>query len=119
MPTFPSTNDNFKPSIGSRVVNKADVLRADFGDGYTQRAANGLNNVGFEYSLIWRNVPIEDGQDMIDFFEARGGWESFDWLDILQEFPSTIQVVCEDWNRAPISENYETVTATFVRVYDL
>lgn len=119
MATFPSTNDNFKPSLSSSRDTETKVLRADFGDGFTQRAADGINNKVNEYNLIWRNIPMEDAQDIVDFLEARGGWESFDWLDIFQELPTTIKVVAEQWSRTPTSENLDTISATFRQVFDL
>jgi len=115
MAAFP-TGDNYTPSISSRKGQSARVMVAEFGDGYNQRVADGLNSIRAVYSNIWRGIPTTDGQVIIDFLEARLGAESFTWTDPTTQ--ATIDVVSVEWTRSPVSEQYETITAEFKQVFD-
>lgn len=61
------------------------TIDAQFGDGYSQSAADGINNKGQSWSLRIRGLD-EPGciitADMLAaeaFLDARGGWQSFEW----------------------------------------
>jgi len=43
-----------QPSVGATNKPKVKILKADFGDGYTQAAADGTNNIRAEFSLTWK-----------------------------------------------------------------
>lgn len=104
-------------SISSNNTNTTKVLRADFGDGYTQRAADGLNNIKQEWNVTWAGIPDATAQNIIDFFEARGGWESFQWTDPIDSIDKLY--VCEEWSRSPVSGSHQTINAVFREVFDL
>ena len=115
MVAFP-TGDNFVPSFSSTNTRTAKVLRAEFGDGFNQRAAAGINNIRIIWSNIWIVIPKADADTMQAFFVARGGHESFDFDD--PESGTTFKVVVEEWQRAPVSKNFATMNAEFLQVFD-
>jgi len=115
MAAFP-TGDNYTPSISSRKGQNTRVLVAEFGDGYNQRVADGINSISASFSNIWRGIPTVDGQVIIDFLEDKLGAESFTWTD--PTTLDTISVTCTEWNRSPVSQQYETISAEFKRVFD-
>jgi len=56
---------------------KTSVRIAQFGDGYQQRVADGLNSVGDSFSLTFSNRTKEDIDDIVSFFESKKGVGSF------------------------------------------
>lgn len=93
------------------------VIRTDFGDGYSQRARDGLNTAVTEWSLEWDNVTPAEADNMIAFFNDKGGAESFFWTaprDVTQS-----KWLCTQHARTIVTIERDTVTAKFERVYDL
>jgi phage-related protein len=104
------------PSVGSGQTFKAKVLVAEFGDGYSQRAADGINNVRQTRSLVWDNLKLADAEAISIFLAARKGAESFLWAangDIARRW------ICSSWERISASNVTDKVTATFTEVFDL
>ncbi len=75
LPSLPSI------AIDHGSARKVDqrVLRADFGDGYSQRAVDGLNTARQEWQLQWTQLTKAQATQLKDFFIARGGAEAFNW----------------------------------------
>lgn len=57
---------------------KFRILKASFGDGYEQRAGDGLNTRAQSWSLTFNGTEAEV-QPIQDFLDARAGVESFYW----------------------------------------
>lgn len=69
----------YTPSFGSRPSVETKVLKADFGDGYTQRAANGINSVIDKWELNWKNLESDYAIRIDNFFREKKGYISFLW----------------------------------------
>ena len=54
------------------------VLKAQFGDGYAQTAADGINNKSRSWPLSFTGAAATVGA-IEAFLDARGGWQSFFW----------------------------------------
>jgi phage-related protein len=105
------------PVAGATRQVEARVLKATFGDGYAQRAADGINNIGERYEVRWENISRAEANTILDFLAARGGFESFTWTP--PGGTTALKWTCETWARQHISAVLDTVTATFVRCFDL
>ena len=100
---------------------KPKVHLAKFGDGYEQRLANGINNLEESYSITFNNRTKEEIDDIVAFFENKGGVTAFTYT-----VPDTnesgnevaIKVVCSDWKKTYTFGDYYSATATFKRVYE-
>lgn len=102
------------PSVGSSANHKPRVLRADFGDGYNQRAADGINTDLEKLSLVWSVLTIAEA-DLIDsFLSARGGHEKFLWTAPRSSVEKLW--VCPDWSRDTVSKAHDSVKASFEQV---
>lgn len=102
---------------GSSRDHKPRILMADFGDGYSQRAADGINNDPETRELSWTNLTKAE-KDVIDsFFKARGGWQSF-FYDHKGGL-NPLVYVCTTWKVVDVDYDVYTVSATFQQVYDL
>ena len=106
-PIYRSSNDQVSPR----------TLIAQFGDGYEQRAADGLNSLERDVNLVFDNLTVAQTDTVIAFFEARGGNEAFDytlpWESTLRQFR------VESWRTTPKSFDTNTVTARFREVFDI
>ena len=92
------------------------VLKTDFGDGYSQRAADGINSLNREYSIEWvgSDTNIEA---LITHFEERAGYQSFTWTPAGES--TSYKWTCEEWNRQHLTDDTQVLTASLKQVYDL
>lgn len=102
---------------GSTRSHKPKVLMPEYGDGYSQRAADGINNDPAARAFSWTNLT-EVEKDQIDkFFIARNGVESFFYDHKNRGKP--LVYICTDWEVTDVDYDVYTVTANFKQVYDL
>lgn len=92
------------------------MLRNQFGDGYSQRVADGINNnpLTWDVSIQYRTTAEADDIDV--FLTARGGIESFDWTPPLESI--AIKVLCPKWDRDIAHGAAQAITATFEQVFE-
>ena len=89
------------------------VRKAGFGDGYTQRAADGLNNRVPSYSL--RFVGKADKiSAILAFLDAHAGAVSFFWTPPLR---AQGRFVCEKYTEPVKNGNVYTITAQFEQTF--
>ena len=115
--TFP----DIAPTYGSSPKNDFRVLEASFGDGYSQRAADGLNSSKITWSLTWEVRPVADITTINDFLVDKLGFEHFLWTS-----PTEVterKWICKSINGpTPISaeaSGYSTLSCEFEEVFDL
>jgi phage-related protein len=104
------------PGYASQRQIQARVLRADFGDGYSLRAGDGLNSVKRVWSLTWPVLRIAEADVIEAFLTARGGVQPF-WWTAPDEGPR--QFICPGWSRQKSAAGIDGLTATFEEVFDL
>jgi phage-related protein len=113
MATLPS----IRPSLISNKKVKARILQNTFGDGYSQRAADGLNSTPSVWMLTWGGRTVSEIDTLEAFFEARGGWDDFDWTP--ERESSSKKFICKEWSRSFVANDNDTITAKLEEVYDL
>lgn len=89
------------------------VLTAPFGDGYEQRAGDGINTMPVKWSLTF-NAITADIDAIKAFLVARAGVEAFDWVD---PNGNSIKVVCRQWGGNITNPVVGGLSATFEQVY--
>lgn len=102
----------WRPQDSYTITNEPRVRVASYGDGYEQRAKDGINNQLKTYQFIFRGLP-DDIQPIQDFLVARGAVESFQWNSIYEN--KMVTMVCRSWSFNPQRMKYE-ITATFEEV---
>jgi phage-related protein len=112
--TFPSFR---APSGGASETVEPRVLEAEFGDGYFQRAGDGLNALGSEFTVVWDNLEADEADTLVDFLRARAGVEVIDWTP--PRYDAAIKVVAPRWTRTANLAGFDTVAVTFRQVFDL
>ncbi|MCL4664494.1 phage tail protein [Burkholderia multivorans] len=105
---------NWSPTVeGFGGDTTLRVRKARFGDGYTQRAADGLNNRTATY-----NLRFVGRADMIDailaFLDAHAGSVSFFWTPPLR--PQG-RFVCEKYSEPVKNGEIYTITAQFEETF--
>lgn len=92
------------------------ILTANLGDGYKQRAADGINCAPESWTITWINRPYADIDTLDDFFILYGGHDSFDWTP--PRGSSSNKYICPNWSRTYSQPDNDDITATFIQVWD-
>jgi phage-related protein len=100
METLPAT---WYPSSATRGAMRPRILKAQFGDGYAQRARDGINTGLKTWNVIWDVIPLTTTvtekpslKKIYDFLAARGGFEKFLWVQLEPfDVDSAVTFVCE------------------------
>ena len=109
------------PDKGMSKSNKPVIFKAEFGDGYEQRIANGINNLKQEFGVSFATRPKAEIDDIVGFFESTNGVTAFDFT-----FPDTnasgneetVKVYVTQFSQNWDYDNFYTLSATFRRVYE-
>jgi|TARA_B110000858_G_scaffold195089_1_gene250754 phage-related protein len=110
-----------QPDKGLSRSNTPRVLLANFGDGYEQRLADGINVLDQNMTISFSTRPKAEIDDLVAFFESLKGVSRFKFnLEDSNEGSSTetILCVCPSWSQTWAFDNFYTLTATFRRVYE-
>ena len=94
------------------------VHTLSFGDGYEQRIADGINNLGQSMNVSFTTRPKAEIDDLVAFFESLGGVSKFRMTIDDTNGAETIKVVCRQWNQTWNYDNFYSLSATFDRVYE-
>ena len=105
----------YTPSFEATEVSKPRVSKIQYGDGYEMRATFGLNVDPKEWPLTFAERADTERDNILAFFEARGGVESFDWTP---PRGTAGKYVCEEWQVTLRSCNFNTIQAKFREVYE-
>lgn len=111
--TFPAIT----PSVNTKQKKTYRVLKATFGDGYTQRAVDGLNATRQEWDVVWQQLTEADADTITDFLDAREGADAFFWTTPLG--PTLKFNNPGGYNKVSTFSTHSTITARFVQQYDL
>jgi phage-related protein len=105
----------YTPSFSADLEERPIVQRIQFGDGYEQRVAFGINTQPKNWSLQFNNRTDTERDNILTFLRARGAVESFDWTD-----PNGYagKWICSEWQTSQVSCNFNNITATFRQVFE-
>ena len=108
------------PDKGLTRQSVPRVLRVQFGDGYEQRIAEGLNSLQETYNISYANRPKAEIDDIAAFMDDKKGVTKFNYVipDTNNSGETTIKVVCDQYNLTYVNDSSYTFTATFRRVYE-
>jgi phage-related protein len=96
---------------------KVSILKAEFGDGYVQTTASGLNHIRDEFSLTWEVLTASQADYVDTFLREQGGHTPFYWT---APGEATRQKwTCEEWSITHIQAGFRRITATFVQSFNL
>ena len=84
-----NTDVNVTPDRGVSTVQTPRILSANYGDGYEQRVAAGINNLPESWSLSWNSRTNAQANKIIKFLEDQAGVSSSNWSPPDTEIAST------------------------------
>ena len=102
------------PDYGATESFEARVYEAKYGDGYTQRTPNGLNNLDVTLDLSFTLRTLVEVDAIADFLAAQKGATPFEWTP---PGGTTYNYVCKTWKKVRQTNGDSSITATFERVY--
>lgn len=108
------TATNFMVDRGVSRGNTFRVLKAEFGDGYSQRVGDGINLKNETYSVAFSNRQNTEIATLVEFLDAMAGALSFTFY-INND---SVKVTCDSYNIVYAREDVHTLTAEFTRVYE-
>lgn len=105
------------PSLNYSKTTKTRVRRADFGEGYSQRAIDGLNSIKREVSLNFEGLSSSQADDIETFLIARAGAEVFYYT--LPDEGSARKWICGEWQRGPQAGTLRSISMVLEEVFDI
>ena len=99
-PVFPYADDR-APKVNA----------TNYGDGYIERSAVGINHDPSTVNLTWQPLSKEEADYIFDFLEERAGIEAFLWIP--PDETVTKKFYCPKYKRTKLTANNYSVRATF------
>lgn len=106
-----------KPSVGASAEPKIKLFEAEFGDGYTQRSAAGLNHIRETWELKFELLSATESASIRTFLQARGAVEAFLYTPPGEAAP--VRVTCKKWKRTFDEADRQTITLTLEQDFGL
>ncbi|CAJ0861964.1 hypothetical protein AMST5_01445 [freshwater sediment metagenome] len=106
-----------QPSVGAVNKPKVSIHKAEFGDGYSQATAAGLNHIRDEWSLTWEVLTPAQADAIDTFLRGQGGHMPFYWTPPGSTTPQ--KWVCEEWSVTHIQAGFRSIRATFLQSFNL
>jgi len=102
----------WKPSYNSDISIQPVIKKTQFGDGYSQSAPDGINNILLPIELTFDKRTDDEARAILHFLYFRKGAESFVFTP---PFPYNTNKLfkCERYRHSQIFANNHTISATF------
>lgn len=123
----PGVSGQVVPDKGLSRSSKPRVRVAQFGDGYQQRVADGINSIEESFSVSFSNRSKAEADDINAFFVSKKGLIAFSFTvpdsnsstnDSAGSPVTTVKVICPEWQQSYTQLSGSSVSATFQRVYE-
>jgi len=104
------------PDFGGKMDRQPRLRVAQFGEGYQQRAQDGLNADLRKYTLTFGKRATAEATAILSFLETQGGVLSFYYTHIAPTDNVQRIYVCKSWGCADAGYGVSDITATFEQV---
>jgi phage-related protein len=99
------------------------VLTANFGDGYEQRIADGINTLNETYSLSFKSRPKADIDDIVLFLDTQKNVSKFlftipDTNNTTRTGEKDVKVVATNYSVTYDYEDFYSLSLSLKRVYE-
>jgi phage-related protein len=99
----------------AQKTTKTRILKTNFGDGYSQRAGDGINTTPDSWTVEFRSTSGNIGS-IVTILETKAGHTYFTWTP---PGGSEQKWVCSEWTYALLGKSTYSLSATFEEVFDL
>lgn len=110
LPTF---NPPVAPSPGSGFKPQVNLLKAEFGDGYSQPTPKGINHIKQNVTLKWNALLLEQANEIEEFFERMGGNNPFYYRVYGSRAP--MKWTSEEYEKSQGDDGVWTFSATLIQ----
>jgi phage-related protein len=111
------------PSYSSNIVVLLRTRKVSFGDGYDQRAPDGINDQPLSFKATWRNRSLTVARELMKFFKGETPYDRrpIDWFWMTPPLPFENQrkfVVEGNVEMVYEQANSYTISVTLREVFD-
>lgn len=106
-----------EPEVGAGAEITFRARVAQFGDGYEQRIADGINTQRLRVTLVWRVLSATDANTIQTFFSGVQSHQAFLYTLPWEASPRKFRL--ETLSREATGINRASITAQCVEVFDL
>lgn len=104
-------------AYGTGMKEDYRVRRVDFGDGFSQRAEDGINNARQVWQMQWKRIRDADAETLRLFFRGLAGVATVDWTPYAQATPR--KWTATGWQSQPNGAGLQDCSITFTEEFDL
>lgn len=104
------------PDQGASLSKTPRVAKSPFGDGYMQRAQDGINNIDEVWNLTFSLRTKTVIQSIDTFLASHGGAVAFDWTT---PNGNTLKFICEEWSASYYHDGNAEMRCTFKQVHQV
>lgn len=115
MSAYPSLGRGIPAGIEKAVETR--IHEASFGDGYTQRAAAGLNNIREKWTIEYRWLTTTDHNTLMATIQTAGGYGVISWTP--PDSSTAKNYIIRGWNVIAEAAGFWTVRIELSQVFDL
>ena len=91
---------------------------ARFGDGYSQRAADGINNKIDSWNIIWDNLTETEMDTIVAALDSVGGHDILTWTPFSESTEKKF-ILSDGYSFSALSGNIYKVSTTLEQVFDV
>lgn len=114
---MPTTFPSVVPSQASSKSTAVDMLKMNFGNGYEQRVANGINYMRDKWAVSWEGLNVTDRNTVISFLNSISAGDYFTWTTPFDSVSKKF-VLDGDWTLTDNGGVVFTINAQFRQVFD-
>lgn len=103
-------------SQGSTRKRMNRVLSAQFGDGYSQEAPNGINSLVDEWNVVYGNLTSSERTTLLAALDTAGSWDTITWTppgDTAKKW----KVTKDGWSETPLAGDQWSITFSLRQVF--
>ena len=121
--TYPALAIEVVPDKGFSTGVTPRVLKAQFGDGYQQRVADGINPINSTFSMAFVKRPRAEIDNIEKYFELLGAVTPLEITvsdhteGVADPNERTMKALCNSWNKVWLFDEYYSLTANLERYY--
>ncbi len=104
-------------SQGSTRTRTNRVLSAQFGDGYSQEAPDGINNLVDTWSITFDNLNASERATLWTALDTVGSWDYFTWTAPGDVVSKRWKVTADGVTETPMSGDLYSISFTLKQVF--
>lgn len=104
-------------SITSTKQRKHRTLSAQFGDGYSQEAPDGINAKYDEWNIVYQNLSTADRAVLWGVIDAVGSWDYLTWTPVGESVSKKWKITADGVSEMLQAGNVYSVTFKLRQIF--